>query len=276
MRSRQFGSRRKGTIIFAQGRGTTRERRRSGRAREPAAGKCRGGKRSGESENVEGKKNLDDFDNDLGFWDVLLLQEVTTPFDAQGHMLVVSECAYRCCVVVVHQRLGASVVRWSDLGRFPEVTVKRKSGESICFVSVYLPHARSLQGSWLVEFQKWESQAKEVRRRGETLICGSDFNQDKIVAALSRSVPQAPVADAEAALCHVEAFLRGIDREGLCVVMPQDGFQCTHHPYAPDQVGRTLDHFIVPAAFQNSQVHLTVLPEAVCRTSHVALELCLK
>lgn len=149
-------------------------------------------------------------------------------------MLVICESAYRNCVVIVHQRLGAFITRWSALGHFPEVTLKRRPGAHICLVSAYLPHTRSLLGSWTDELLKWESQAKEVRRRDARLVCGGDFNQDKIAASLSRSVPRGPVADAEAELGHGEAFMGAIYRESLSVVMPQGGIQDTHQPYAAD------------------------------------------
>lgn len=121
--------------------------------------------------NVEGKNRLEDVVRDLGSLDVLLLQEVVSPFDAEGHMFVICESACRSCAVIVHQRLGASVICWSSLGRFPEVTLKRRSDAHICLVSPYLPHTRSLLGSWTDELLKAGESGERSASQGRKTCC---------------------------------------------------------------------------------------------------------
>lgn len=71
--------------------------------------------------NIEGKKSLADLGEDIPDWDMLCLQEAGPFFHGAPHTIVIGECSYRSCVVILYKRHSERLHSWSSEGSFPRL-----------------------------------------------------------------------------------------------------------------------------------------------------------
>lgn len=130
--------------------------------------------------NVEGKRRREEIEADVPGWDVLCLQEAPGEFEAAGHIVVRKECCWRACALVLYRRWATTLISASDAEAFP--TMQIRWGESaIMVVSCYLPHNRSLRGSWHQEFTKLKGQVARAKEaaKGTHISVGGDLGRDR-------------------------------------------------------------------------------------------------